>query len=299
MPFDASRLHESKARMETHPVDLQSRGVKAFRAMSGERADRYMSDVVLPGLSPDLRRSEVTQSIVRERLSDAYGCLEIVLRYYAFVRRGQDREALGAIASQALQRTTSPDRFTEFLARPHARSLWENFVAICAETNRKPIEQLNRGVIAGFAELAQEIYRNDGVGSIAKWIANGVMSTDRLDEQFMRLVDTRGVGPKISSLLARDVVFLFGLEEQLDHRDRLFVQPIDRWLRLIAPYVVEESDLGASADWILAGKLSKYARRAGVSGIRFNMGTTQFGLREVRDPSYFDAAMRRIVGSEV
>jgi hypothetical protein len=54
-----------------------------------------------------------------------------------------------------------------------------------------------------------------------------------------------------------------------------------------------------AADWIIAGKISKYSRRAGVSGIAFNMGSTYFGQKIVKDPAGFEEALKKVaVGEE-
>ena len=49
-----------------------------------------------------------------------------------------------------------------------------------------------------------------------------------------------------------------------------------------------EIDIDETIDWVLAGKLTKYARRSGASGLKLNMGATYFGTQEVREPERFD-----------
>lgn len=278
--------------------DLRPEIIALYDAMSGSRADAYLSEILVPSLSRAGHCNSDAAS-VREHLMTAYGCLELVFGHYAFARRGKDRYELSEIALEALHETSSPDEFGQFLALEHAESLWDAFVEVCRERNRKPMEQLNSGVVAGMAELAQEIYQLDGTGSIAQWVVKGVHQTGRIEPQFLRMVDVRGIGPKISSLFLRDIVVFFGLEELIDPVDRLYVQPIDKWMRAIAPYVIDEPNADDLADWILAGKLSKYARRAGVSGTRFNMGVTWFGMREVRAPEFFDSAVRQLAKAEL
>lgn len=273
--------------------ELQPESLALFRAMSGPRADKYLSEILLPSISRASRTPPEMES-VRELLSRPYGCLEAIFGHYAFARRGKDRYDLSEIAVESLRRISSQDEFGQFLALEHAESLWDMFVVVCKERGRKPMEQLNAGVIAGMAELAQEIYQLDGTGSIAQWVAKGVRQTGRIEPQFLRMVDVRGIGPKISSLFLRDMTEIFGLEDGIDHIDRLYVQPIDKWMRAIAPYVIDEANADDLADWILAGKLSKYARRALVSGTRFNMGVTWFGMREVRAPEFFDSTVRQV-----
>ena len=266
--------------------------------MSGERADYYVGEMLVPALARACRSHHEIESICN-RLMGPYRCLEAVYSHYAFARRGRDRFELSEIAVEALHRTSSEDDFGQFLGLSNAETLWGAFVAVCQEKGRKPMEQLNGGVVAGMAELAQEVYQIDGAGSIAAWVQKGVLQTGRIEPQFLRMVDVRGIGPKITSLFLRDLVFLFQLEEEIDHADRLYVQPIDKWIRMIAPYVIDEPNADDLADWILAGKLSKYARRAEVSGIGFNMGTTWFGMREVRAPEFFDSAVRHVVREQL
>ncbi|MCZ7580492.1 MAG: hypothetical protein M5U21_06695 [Fimbriimonadaceae bacterium] len=282
--------------------DVRPECQSLMRMMSGEPADRYVAELLLPTLQHAMDIDEPSISEVRNGLLDPYLCLKAIYGYYAFSRRGKDRHELASLSIEALESCTSPENIGQFLALADADSLWNAYVEVCGERKKKPMEQLNRGVIAGIAELAQEIHELDGSGSIAGWIVKGVRANQRIEPQFLRMVDVRGVGPKLTSLLLRDVVFLFEIEPRIDHMDRLYVQPIDKWMRLIAPYVIDEPDAADYADWVLAGKIAKHARRAGVSGIRFNMGTAYFGLRIARSTEDFVArieAMTQGPGSSV
>lgn len=277
--------------------ELRPESLTLFRTMAGSRADKYLTEILLPALAR-APRCAPELAAVQAQMSHPYGCLEMIFSHYAFARRGRDRYELSEIALEALRRISSSDDFGQFLALEHAESLWDMFVEVCQERKRKPMEQLNSGVIAGMAELAQEIYQIDGTGSIAQWVVQGIRKTGRVEPQFLRMVDVRGIGPKISSLFLRDVVVLYGMEDEIDHVDRLYVQPIDKWMRAIAPYVIDEPNADDLADWILAGKLSKYARKAKVSGTRFNMGVTWFGMREVRAPEFFGSAIRQVLQAQ-
>jgi hypothetical protein len=278
--------------------EMRPESLALFRAMSSTRADHFIGEVLLPSLARTVR-SDAVQEAVAEKLVDGYRFLEAAYGHYAFARRGKDRFDLSEMALEALHRTAEPDDFGQFLEMDDATVLWAHFEEVCREHGRKPQEQLNRGVIGGMAELAQEIYKLDGIGSVAAWIVKGVRQTGRIEPSFLRIVDVRGIGPKIASLILRDVVLLFGLEDLVDPVDRLYVQPVDKWLRMMAPYVIDEPNADDLADWILAGKVSKYARRASVSGIRFNMGTTWFGMREVRAPEFFSSAVRHVIRDEL
>lgn len=258
-----------------------------MKIMSSERADRYISEMMLPSLAKATRAFEVKLDEVAERMMNPYLCLRAVFAHYAFARRGKDRFELSELALMAMDATFDNVTYKQFLKKDDAVELWDNFKAICHKRRRKAMEQLNRGIIQGLAELAQEIYKQDGVGSIAGWVVDGIEKTEgRVEPQFLRMVDVRGVGPKLASVFLRDVVYMYGLEDSIEPMDLLYIQPIDKWLRLIGPYIAEEvSD--KTADWVLAGKLVKYTRRAEISGIRFNMGSTYFGMREVKDPDLY------------
>ena len=270
--------------MESKIGEQSFNSTALVRLLAGSRADRYVAEFILQPIERLLGEDSLTIQDVRDTYSDAYDCLRLIYGQYAFSRRGKDRAELVEIALEAFDRTCTPDDFETFLAERDASRLWQNFELVCEEYKRKPMEQLNMGVVAGLCELAQEIYSIDHVGSIAGWILKGVLQTDRIEPQFLRIVDIRGVGPKIAATLMRDVVFIYGIENQVDRLDRIYIQPIDKWIRLIAPYAVPEPNASEMADWVLAGKLTKYARLSGVSGIRFNMGATYFGLKEVRNP---------------
>lgn len=276
-------------------VELNPRSVAIMRAFAGDRADRYIGEVWLPSLEHASRAESASLKDIRAAIALPYNCLSAFFAHYAFARRGKDREELAQMAVQALRRTCAPQDFAEVLAESDGNRVWENFSAICLERKRKNSEQLNRGLIAGIVELAQEIYQLDGVGSIAGWIVRGVLQTDHIEPQFLRIVDIRGVGPKTTSMFLRDVCYLFNLEDQLDHADRLYIQPIDRWLRLAAAMIVPEIDSESAVDWVIAGKLAKYTRHAGLSGIRFNMGASYFGTREVRDPERWKPCLANLL----
>lgn len=280
-------------------LDVVPEVAPLMRGLSGDYADRYVGELVLPPLTKALGLGRVTVTDLKERLMSPYGSLEALYGVYAFARRGKERVELGQIALKALHRTTAEAGFEQFLRRPDADSLWASFCEVTREHGRKPMEQLNRGVVAGLAELAQEIYRLDGQGSISRWVVDGVLRTDRVEPQFLRIVDIRGVGPKLASLFLRDLVFLQNLERGLDFADRIYVQPVDKWTRVAAPFLLQESDAEEYADWILAGKIAKVARLAGVSGIRLNMGISYFGTRVTNSAGAFRDGLRSIPTASV
>jgi hypothetical protein len=242
----------------------------------------YVRELMLPRLLQYLPPADRCEENARAALCDPLGCLRVVFQEYAFARRGKERQELGTMAVQALKRATAE---VELFNREDAVFVWEAFEGICADNRQKPMEQLNRGILQGLPELAQEIQQQGGSGSIALWIVDAARKTGRIENQFMRMVEVRGVGPKLSSLILRDVVYLFNLEDRIDPVDRLYFQPIDRWTRVVAEFVIE--DYEDPADWILAGKLSKVVRKSGAKGVLFNMGVTYYGTRVVHSAEQF------------
>lgn len=224
---------------------------------------------------------------IPSRLDDPQIALSVLLRRYAFARRGKDKEDIGYTSGKALKSLLEeePNLFGQQSGEP----LWGKFVALCAQDSRKPNEQQNRGPIQGLLELAQEVYQLTG-GSICAWIREAILKTGRVEPLFDRIVDIRGLGPKNTSFLLRDMVALYDLEDQVDRADHIYLQAVDRWSRLFATHLVPEL-LGEEPDWIVAGKMSKLAHQSEVSVIKLSMGASLFGMRTVREPERFHVAI--------
>lgn len=271
-------------------TDVSREVAIVVREISERYGPLYAQELLLPRLLQHLPASERSEEAARAMLCDPIGCLRGIFSEYAFARRGKERHDLASMAVEALKRTVA---VTDILREDDAVILWRAFEEVCLERGRKPMEQLNRGVVQGLAELAQEINAHGVSGSIALWIVDAARNNGRIENQFMRMVDVRGVGPKLSSLILRDVVYLFNLEDRIEPMDRLYFQPVDRWSRVIAEFVVEDYD--DPADWILAGKLSKIARKSGTKGCMFNMGVTYYGTRVVHTPDEFASGLVAMV----
>ncbi|MBL8087530.1 MAG: hypothetical protein JNM85_05585 [Chthonomonas sp.] len=282
-------------RTVTNQPDLHPDVLAVFESIAEEWGEKYFSEFLLPSLQTQGRAASAKLEDVVVALQSPFRCLHAFFGHYAFARRGRDRDDLSQLACLALRRLAAEDTFTEFLEQSDGDALWDQFCQVCTERNHKISEQLNRGVIAGMLELSQEIYRLDGIGSIAGWAIKGIEKTRRVEPQFMRIVDIRGVGPKTTATFLRDLIAMFEVEDSLENVDRLYVQPIDRWTRMFAYALIDEFEDREAADWVVAGKLSKYCRWANVSGLRFNMGATLFGTKQVRDPQRFHSCLERLI----
>lgn len=271
--------------------ELDERDLAILRTISKEWGDAYVKDDLLPSLASAARMPSRKVADIREALSDPFWFLVLFFSNYAFARRGKDRDELAKLAVTAVKTCTSPETIQELLAQSDGEALWEAFDSLCRENHRKSSEQLNKGILAGTIELAQEIAQLGQSGSVADWVVEGIQRTGRIEPQFLRIVDIRGMGPKTTSTLLRDLVYIFDLESEIDNIDRLYVQPMDKWVRAIGHEIIPEDVDDRTPDWVLAGKISKYARRARVSGVKFNMGASHFGTREVRDLTRLERAL--------
>jgi hypothetical protein len=279
-------------------VELDPRAALVFKRVAEDFGKRYADEFLYPHLRRVLAIEQEDPELILEAYLTARGSLLAFYCHYAFARRGKDRDDLALFASEAVKRVQGQGSFEDVLKAEDGTPLWDAFAEICQERRRKNNEAQNRGLIQGMLELAQEIYQTDHNGSIANWMLNGIAQTKRLEPQFERVVDIRGVGPKSTSTFMRDVVYMFGYEDKVEPADRIYIHPIDRWLRLMARYLVPEPNMDKAADWIIAGKVSKYSRRAGVSGIAFNMGATYFGQKLVKDPSRFEEMLKKLALGE-
>ena len=287
-----------RQRAPVPPLDPHS--VRVFKRLADEFSVRYADEFLYPHLQRllECESEEIDVEEIAEKIVTARASLVVFFCHYAFARRGKDRETLANFAFEALGRLQGDKEFSAVLELDGGEQLWEHFEAICQENRRKPNEAQNRGLLQGMLELSQENYRESGSGSLTTWLVETVQKTRRIEPCFERIVDIRGGGPKSTSTFMRDIVYIFDLEQIVEPADRIYIHPIDRWLRTISRYIVPEPNMEKAADWIIAGKISKYSRRAGVSGIAFNMGTTFFGQKLVKEPARFEDMLKKLALGE-
>lgn len=266
-----------------------------YSAFAGKYCDKYLDTFLIPQLQKATGKKFITIEEWREELEHPLAALQVFLGFHGFSRRGKDRDEYSRNVLKALGKTLEQRTVEELLTKADGTCLWDAFDMECQARGRKSNEAQNRGLVQGLLELAQEIYREDQSGSIATWIIDGIQDAGRIEPQFLRVVDIRGVGPKSTSTFMRDVIYLYDLERQVLPADRIYIQPVDRWLRAITRFVVPEDNMEKAADWVVAGKINKYARRAKVSGVRFNLGLTYFGQRIVREPERLEFEIKQLL----
>lgn len=266
-----------------------------YQMMSTDFADRYVETFLTPQLERATGKTVESVDEWIDILDQPEFAIRAYLGNYAYARRGKDRDAYARSTLKSLDQLLETTTIENLLKAPDGVALWEAFVTQCEKRGIIANEPQNRGIVQGLLELAQEIYAIDGEGSICAWVADCIEQTGHIEPQFNRIVDIRGIGPKSTSTFLRDMVLIYDMERQVAAVDRIHIQPIDRWTRLAAKYCVPEPQDDKMPDWIVAGKVNKYARRAHVSGIRFNLGLTYFGQRVVKDPERFDKEMKALL----
>lgn len=273
-----------------------------LRRLSGEKAEKFQSEILYPQLARAMRITSSLPQDVRDVLAEPYYAFRAMLGYYAFAKRGNDRLEYSDYALQALENVlegSKKEGFLHFLAMPDApQCLWESFVEVCNSNQRKTNEQLNRGIFEGLTGFAQRVYQEDDIGNIWTTIHQAIVRSGRVEPIYQQIVEIKGVGPKVGSLLLRDMVALYDLEPHIETIDYHFLQPVDSWMRRIGPMLTDELE-DDSADWIIAGKLAKTCRRNHVSGVYFNQGIQYLAIVEVRQIDQVGEYLQRMVSKSV
>jgi hypothetical protein len=253
--------------------------------LAGEKAEKFQHEVLYPQMARAMRIPLPNSQAVRDALADPYYAFRAMLGYYAFAKRGNDRVEYSGFALQALDKVLRGDKanFSAFLASGNApEQLWNAFVEVCQENQRKLNEQLNRGLIEGLAGYAARLYAEDDIGNIWMDIQQAIVQSGRVEPIYQQITEIKGIGPKVGALVLRDMVALYDLESRIEPGDYHYLQPVDTWIRRIGPLLSDEID-EKTADWVIAGKLAKLCRRNRVSGVRFNQGVQYLAIVELRD----------------
>ncbi|RMG22678.1 MAG: hypothetical protein D6724_10005 [Armatimonadetes bacterium] len=158
-----------------------------------------------------------------------------------------------------------------FLRKGESEPFWNAFVSHLAPRATKSLDQL-KALVEGVLQLAFDVYRHSGEEGLLSWIVEEIQETGRLEHVYELLREIPGFGPKSLSRLLRDLVVIYGLEGRVHPVDRYLLTAVGKPIRALAPQIVPESRERKLPDWILAGKVSKACRLAGVSAARFNMG---------------------------
>lgn len=257
--------------------------------MAHQFGQQFVDSFLIPHLARPLGVPPEDHQSLLQALAKPAAALQVLYAHYAFSRRGKHRDELVAAAQEALAKTLVAQSLHD-----GSDTVWHAFVVACQSRHIKATEAQDRGIVQGLFELAAETDAANPGESIVSLIVRTINETGKIEDIFARIVDIRGLGPKSTSTFIRDIVHLYGLEPLVEPAEKIHIQPVDRWLRLLAAEIVPEDGMDKAADWVIAGKVSKYCRRAGASSILFSMGCTYFGQRIVRDVERFDYEIRKL-----
>lgn len=270
-------MERTTVRPQVEPLDQEVQ--RLIEHVATTYGLRYVEEYLVPHLARPLGLQRGDKAGVVAALRDPVGALRVLYGQYGFSRRGKSRDDLAEAALSAVDKVAGLDG--------PGSSAWSAFESDLTAQGGRPVEIQDRGVVQGLYELAQEVAEAHDGASIVGWIDQSARATGRVEEVFNRIVDIRGLGPKTTSTFVRDMVYILGREDDLEPAEKIHIQPVDRWLRLMAVETVPEPGVRDAADWVIAGKVTKYCRRAGVSSILFSMGCTSFGQRTVREVERF------------
>jgi hypothetical protein len=107
------------------------------------------------------------------------------------------------------------------------------------------------------------------------------IQSQQLAQIYRELDDVWSIGPKISSLILRDIVYMYQLEEYFkDVNSYSYLQPVDTWVHQVA----EKLGMIPSEKNIYQGEAVDITRKcleAGVNPIHFNQGAWYLGARSI------------------
>lgn len=260
--------------MSPSEQSLDDATIQLMRDVAGQDADDYVNQYLFP----------VWDEVVGDqgqdwqtRLAKFGPALRLVLRHYALGHRRFSRLGTSDAAEHAIcwaERLGTDAFLEEGDAEPFVRQ----FIDALTPKGKRASSQLE-GVVRGLIEWNFDTYRVAGEESLVAWILGEIEDTGRVEHVHQLLREVPGFGPKAASRLLRDLVLVFRLEERIHPADRYLLQTVGAAIRRVAVKILPSEAERRLPDWVLAGKVSKACRLAGVSGVRFNAGAEwRFGI---------------------
>lgn len=212
-------------------------------------------------------------------LENAQAGLEYFLRD-GFARAGGEQAGYGDIAVNALRTCLHPaGDYKIFVIKDHSPEMvWEAFQKLCITQGIGVNRRLNEGVVKGFVNLSK---KSSSYGyNPFDYITHKIESS--MTDAFLSLRNIKGIGDKIGSFLLRDTVCILDVETEIRPEHRIFLQPIDRWVKETAICLWE--DLGERIpEWVIALRIVDKCNELDISGVRFNQGAWKYGVTDVVD----------------
>jgi hypothetical protein len=248
--------------------------VQLMRDVACQDADDYLNQYLFP-----VWREVVGDSgeSWHTRLSSFAPALRLILRHYALGHRRFSRLGASDAAEQAI-RWAERLGANRFLREGNADPFVRQFVDALTPKGKRASSQLEC-LVRGLIEWNFDTYRASGEESLVAWVLGEIEETGRVEHVHQLLREISGFGPKAASRLLRDLVLVFQLEERIHPADRYLLQTVGAGIRRVAAKILPDEGDRRLPDWVLAGKVSKACRMAGVSGVRFNAGAEwRFGI---------------------
>jgi len=194
---------------------------------------------------------------------------KVFFKLYAFARAGGQNVRYEEICLDLLQNGFNWQNGDEF---------YQAFLQQCQQRNIGPNERNNRGVVI----QGYERNRNNETGWLHR-LGSQINHNNDLRSVYLCLLSVRGIGFKIASLICRDLVWAFGIENNIPMLQSPLLQPIDRWIWRVIRTIWPEFNPLAPNDTPDSGiqlfaaiKLAEVLPMLNISGVEFNQGTWFF-----------------------
>ena len=242
--------------------------------------EEYILNFLLPSLSFVTMTKISDKREARKALNSPEIATRFALYYFAFARRGGERAGYGKLALRMFDSTK----------RQGLRSAWPTFQNLCKERGVGANEKVNRRPIEGLMQVYH--LKHFGGGGLFAGIARRANSTGALGSTYVELITVAGLGEKISSFLLRDLVWIYDIEERVLRGDRMFLQPVDVWVRRTAEVVFMQRFPQRVPGLAVGNLVSEACCEARLSGIAFNQGAWVFGSQKVKNKSEYENRLK-------
>ena len=173
------------------------------------------------------------------------------------------------------------------------QTLWFEFEELCKKENKGANQFVNKSVVKGFVKLAQASFQNNY--NPFNYMASKIYSSTT--DAFLTLRNIKGIGDKISSFILRDMVCILEVEAEILFEHRIFLQPIDRWVKETAICLWKDFE-ERTPNWVTVLRITDKCCEFGVSGVRFNQGAWEHGVNEVKDVKKLCTKLKEIVNRD-
>lgn len=225
---------------------------------------------------------------IRGLIGDWRRALKAFLSSYAFERSGRSPYYSGA----ALKAVDQYER--DVPGKDFEIALWQSFLDFLAgkKVNRKnnPLRPAGNGYnsVSRLVATLEDFDYN-----LVRW-SSALVGKGDIEVVWKRLVEIRGIGPKIASLYLRDIFDAFEIDESRVG-NKAYLQPIDIWTRRGAKILAEIFPMTSpKSDWDYAQVLVEISERAGVRSSLTNTGLWILGAQLAGNSDRFREALSGI-----